>query len=384
LKRQLVRGRPSQRSDSQIRRDEDEIQDTEEILQDVVPLEVPPLMNTMPGPPGASQQPQFGPDLEFRSAQRPRRRVRRTALEEPLEQSVDQTPEQLDVPQPASEPVALDEAFAAEAEPIETNDSPEPLEYVVVRGDVLPKDGENGPRLLADVEPLGASGGPAEFAGELSLMILDTSGEKPRGIARWDFSPEQLTELLGKEPGPTMEFPLQLPAGTPTDRPLEIWARLVPTGADKVLAHAELHLEQPGPFSSVRPQPVVLHERATQRIAEEEPVPEIANDDVENKPVNFSAGDWNGWQVARPDQLGDVSTGRPPQSQWHKAMQPIPTAVNQGRPVAAAAASTSGADDRVARRAKAAVKPPLWSPERSGNSANKPADVPAPAWSPER
>lgn len=389
LKRQLGSGRQSPRERTQIRRDQQKIQDTQEIIKDVLPTEVPPLMNTMPPPPGASQPPQFGPDLNFRPARRPTRGVRRTALEE----RVDQPTEETSVSLAAEEPVALDEAFdeAPAAEdiqeaPEETYEGPEPFQNVLVRGDVLPDDGQSGPRLLVDVEPLGASGGPAEFAGELSLMILDTTGDKPQGIARWDFSPDQLAELLGEDPGPTMEFPLQLPADTPTRQPLEIWARLVPAGGEKVLAHAELHLNRPGEFSSVRPQPVVLQEETAQQVAEEEPANKVANEIVESESVALSAGDWNGWQVARPDQLGGKPPGRrASESQWRKATQPIPTRVNRGRPVVASAEATSADSPHVARRTKAAdVKPPSWTPNRDDLSTPTSDDVKPPTWSPER
>jgi hypothetical protein len=381
LKRQLGYGHQKENPERQIRRDDQRIQDTEEIIrefdQPAIQPGVPSLMDTLPGGSGASQRQEFGPDLEFRPARRSTPGVRRTVLE----QRLDQPQEQLEESWPEADSLALDEAFAVELQqvPEEADDSPEPLQHVVVRGDVLPPDDDQtGPRLLVNVEPLGGSGGPAEFAGGLSLMILDTSGEKPRGIARWDFSPEQLTELLGEELGPTMEFPLQLPADTPTDLPLQIWVRLVPADGEKVLAHSILDLQQPGPFSSVRPQPIVLQ----QEVVQSEPRAE-----VENEPVTFSMGDWNGWQVARPDQLGDDSANRrPSESRWRKATQPIPTMVNQGRPVVVAATeSNPTGEDRVARRAKATdVKPPAWSPDRSGDSVKPSADVSPPAWSPER
>jgi hypothetical protein len=344
------------------------------------------LIDTMPPPPGANQPPQFGPDLEYRPARRLTRGVRRTALEERIEEPAEEPVEQLAEPQAATEPPALDEAFEGEGSPEDSNASPEPFQNVVVRGDILPQNGEHGPRLLVDIEPLGASGGPAEFSGSLSLMVLDTNGQKPRGVARWDFSPEQLAELLGEEPGPTMEFPLQLPADTPTDQPLQIWARLAPTGAEKVLTHADLHLDQPGPFSSVRPQPVALHQQATQPVAEAEPVAATEKDEIENDSVSLSVGDWNGWQVARPDQVGDTTPSRrAPESQWRKATQPIPTSINYGRPVEASAEAKSAEVGRLARRSKTAdVKPPTWSPERSGRSSHTPDDVVPPAWSPER
>jgi len=343
----------------------------------------------MPPPPGASQPPQFGPDLNFRPARRPTRGVRRTVLEERVDQPTEETSESL----AAEEPMALDEAFEQEdaadevqETPEETYEGPEPFQHVLVHGDVLPDDGQSGPRLLVDVEPLGASGGPAEFAGELSLMILDTTGDKPRGIARWDFSPDQLAELLGEDPGPTMEFPLQLPADTPTDQPLEIWARLVPAGGEKSLAHAELHLDHPGQFSSVRPQPVVLQEETARQVAEEEPANEIANEIVESESVALPAGDWNGWQVARPDHSGDKSSSRhPADSQWRKATQPIPTRVNHGRPVVASTEATPADPPRVARRTKTDdVKPPSWTPNRDDLSAPTSDDVKPPTWSPER
>jgi hypothetical protein len=386
LKRQLACGQPTQQSGTQIKRDQQKIKDTQEIIHDVLPSEVPPLINTMPPPSGANQPPEFGPDLEYRRSRRLTPGIRRTALEERPEQSTEQLVRRPEQPRPAAEPLALDEAFEGEEAPEESCASPEPFQSVVVRGDVLPQNGEHGPRLLVEVEPLGASGGPAEFAGGLSLMVLDTNGEKPRGVARWDFSPEQLAKLVGEDAGPTMEFPLQLPAGTPIDQPLQIWARLVPTGAEKVLAHADVHLDQPGPFSSVRPHPVALRQQATPPVAEAAPDSATEKDQVVNDSVSLSTGDWDGWQVARPDQVDDTSPSRQaPESQWRKSTQPIPTSINYGRPIIASAEAKSAAEDRLARRTKATdAKPPTWSPQRDGDSTDKPTDVSAPIWSPER
>jgi len=398
LKRQLSHGSFKQRPDSRVRRGGEEIQDTQEIIRELDQPMAPPLMETMPGsvaPPSPQTHGQ-GPNLDFRPARRQTPNVRRTALERPRDESSVE-PNVLPIEPPDNaQAIDLEEAFAADESitsdeaqellvPEESARSVEPLAHVMVRGDVLPDDGQIGPRLLVDVEPLGASGGQAAFEGELSLMILDVGGEAPRGVARWDFSPEQLTELLGEEAGPSMQFPLQLPADTPTDGQLEIWARLVPAGGEKMLANAALDLQHAGPFSSVRPQVVVVEEP----VVDSEPAEEFLDEpNVVAESDSLSVGEWNGWQVAEPGQHADAASGqRPPASQWRKATQPLPTKVNHGRPVVATAVPEKPAvDERLARRDKAAdVEPPSWSPDRNGSSPIKPAArLAPPAWSPER
>jgi hypothetical protein len=396
LKRQLSQGNFKQRPDSRVRRDEEKIQDTQEIIRELDQPLAPPLMETMPGGSSDVEPREYGPNLEFRPARRQTPNVRRTALEQKrkspqLEPNVLPLEPQDDVPS-----VDLEQAFTADettsdakeedflseasARPIET------LQFVMVRGDVLPQESQGGPRLLVDVEPLGASGGPAAFEGELSLMILDVSGESPRGVARWDFKPEQLTELLGDAAGLTMQFPLQLPAGTPTNGQLEIWARLVPTGGEKVLASAELNLQEAGPFSSEQPQFAAAEEPA-EELADDRHVEPVVEPIVVAESDSMSVGAWNGWEVAQPGQhVERASAQQPPTSQWRKATQPLPTKVNHGRPVVATAEPPqSGTAERVARHDNAApIDPPSWSPDRSGNAVRPADSVAAPSWSPER
>lgn len=367
LKRQLIHNGSSHRRPRSAREQVGPNADEEEMP----PPSVPSLEDTMPGLEGQPEGSggvypledyplEDGPNLEFRPARRPSVNVRRTALElpsEPLEQS-----------EPVVDPEEPSAASLLPEDPVAPYTPTEPLHHVVVHGDVLPESGQTGPRLLANVRPLAASGRAAAFEGAVSLMVLDSSGEKPRGVARWDFAPEQLAQLFPDGVTPTMEFPLQLPADTPIEQPLELWVRLVPTGGAKKLAHAELDLQQAGHFSSVRP-----------RLASLGPVD---HDEPETKPtgaqsatttgnVSLSVGDWNGWEVARPGQKPPSREGaRQPQSSWRRATQPIPALVNQGRPVRPKRAETRATDLRVARRAEPdALQPSAWSPERAGDSA---------------
>jgi hypothetical protein len=184
-----------------------------------------------------------------------------------------------------------------------------------------------------------------------------------------------------------MQFPLQLPPETPADRQLEIWARLLPADGEKVLAHAELNLTEPSPFSSERPELVVLGEQAVEL---ESPDGELAETGqqplVVTESDSLSVGEWDGWQVARPGEHKTAASLQQQVSIWRKATQPLPTKLSHGRPVSATADElAAGGAERIASRDKPAkVEPPAWSPER-GTSAVEPASKLAPrAWSPER
>jgi hypothetical protein len=374
LKRQINSGPGPKKVDSQVKRDEQNVHEEQGVIKQFDQPAVPPLIETLPDDSGAVEPMEYGPRLEYRPARRPNRGVRRTALE----QSARQPAEPLVAPPADAQPIETADApqqAVEEDQPAEPADS---LQQVMVTGSVMPAHENTGPRLLVDVEPLGASGGPAAFEGELSLMVLDTRGSEPRGVARWDFTQQQLAEMLGDQTGPTMEFPLQLPPDAPTDVPLELWVRLVPAGGEKLLAHADVDLQQAGQFSSDEPS----QETVAQPIAAE-PDERAA----ENQTANVSTGDWNGWHLAQPGQVVEAPADRrQAASQWRKATEPIPTAVNYGRPVTADTQATEpAAEDRLARRDKAAdVKPPAWSPVRQGNPAAASTDAAPPAWSPQR
>lgn len=377
LKRQIAWGRQIQRRPTTTR---DREESTQRRTRGQTPRDnlrqpkVPSLDETMPGletpPPGAgARQPvENGPNLKFRSGRRRTPGVRRTMLEEPTEPT---------------------DRVVPDAEPIETAD-PEPpasLRHVVLQGDVLPDDGQSGPRLLVDVQPLAASGRPAAFEGELSLMVLDATDGQPRGIARWDFSPEDLAGLIDQEAGAPMEFPLQLPAETPTDRPIQLWVRLVPDGGEKVLAHCDLDLQQAGQFASEGPRPFVAEQAVA--VADGEPHGQrLATSDQRN----MSLGEWDGWKVARPGHPVKVAARDGLiDSEWRKATQPIPGVVNYGRPVQTRPLAKRKEDARPAapksprpQRTAKAVEPPSWSPDRDAESKPASADVPLPVWSPNR
>jgi hypothetical protein len=378
LKRQMARRQLAlRRSDSTRDRNESAPRRTRQRTHgDSIPLpNVPSLDQTMPElktPPrnsGANQPVENGPNLEFRSVKRqPKAAVRRTNLEEPDESS---------------------ESITPLAEPTETAalEPPGSIRHVALQGDVLPDDGQSGPRLLVDVAPLSASGRQAAFEGELSLMVLDAAGKKQRGIARWDFSPDDLAQLIDQEASEPMQFPLQLPADTPTDRPIQLWVRLVPEGGEKVLTHVELDLRQAGRFASDRPRLMVAEQTGAvtdgpdlgQRIA--------ASDDT-----NMSLGEWDGWHVARPGQPVkiDARDGRP-DTRWRKATQPIPQVENHSRPVRPRSREDNKkqtepipTEPPAPERLAEAIEPPAWSPERDTDAEPASADVSAPVWSPER
>src|SRR5262245_28231987 len=98
-----------------------------------------------------------------------------------------------------------------------------PAKFVQIRGEVVANESGGGPRLAVDVEAMSAEFEPTSAVGAVSLMLLEPkSGGAPISWARWDYSAADAQALLkaSSHPG-TMQFHLELPADTATDRPME-------------------------------------------------------------------------------------------------------------------------------------------------------------------
>ena len=239
--------------------------------------------------------------------------------------------------------------------------APGPPRHVWLNGQVFPGDDRSGARLLVDVEPLADGGGPATFAGELSLMLLDPAAEPgSRSVARWDFSAAQIEETAERVAnGRAMRFRLQLPPDAAVSGPVELWVRLVDDKAGKLLAHADVELGKRDQFSSIRPAP------AANPLVADSPDRAVAE-------TRVAAGrpGWSQWQVARPGESNLLSerTGRA-EGSWQAAATPPPAAL--GRPVPEVvpasldreAPAPASSDDRYATE-QPVVAPPSWSPTR--------------------
>jgi hypothetical protein len=246
-----------------------------------------------------------------------------------------------------------------------------PPQHVWLDGEVIPGEGGDGARLLVDVEPLSADGGPATFRGALSLMVLDPHSEQDaRCLARWDFPADKLRQEAEQvADGRAMRFRLQLPPEAAVGWPVELWARLVDDEAGKVLAHVGIDLNQPAHFSSIRQAA-----SAGQHFADE-----AADNALAATRTIAQRPGWSEWKTAGPGESNLLAerTGRA-EGQWRTAAEPPPAAAlglpspATVTPAAAQSIAQAGAgDDRyavpseasgAAGRTMAAV--PHWSPTR--------------------
>lgn len=256
----------------------------------------------------------------------------------------------------------------------------DPATDIVLRGEVVLDDPQNGPRLLLVVEPMTAAGERANFQGRLSLLVLDPAARaKEQQLARWDFTPEELAGMATtSENGTAYELPLQLPVGAPSDRQLELWARLIPEDGEKVLGRTTMDVSREGRFASVEVQPV---KKQRQRLVVQAASAEMPVEPKRILPRHRPnlVSDENGWRTAKP---GDVAR-RPKVSQsateWKLATQPVPevesTPIVASRPLEHD--SRSGSGDRYSDAAA-----PEWSPERAVDDSG--ASAAEAAWSPTR
>jgi hypothetical protein len=251
-------------------------------------------------------------------------------------------------------------------------------EQVVLRGQIVRDEGAAGPRILAHVEPRLSSGQPVAFRGPMSLMVLDPNREgHAASIARWDFGTEDLGQAAVRTAeGTTLEFPLQLPPEAPTDRPVELWARLLRVDGQKLLAHATIDLSRPGQFCSAVPTslPTVAH------------TVQIVDSSAPSAETPAAVVRKTDWQVARPDgPLNQVTNQNEARSEWRTATQPIPFVPPAVERIASPQpVISSPARPKSTFRTEPAEKRPTqiapdWSPERTEHAATA-----VPVWSPLR
>ena len=279
-------------------------------------------------------------------------------------------------------------------------------------GEVVENAG-GGSRLLVDVAPLTSDGEPASYFGGLSLMVLapGNSGQ-PQSLARWDFSAEDAQAAIAEtDHGRAMRFYLELPVDAAIDEPVQLWARLLPETGEKLLAHADIDFQQPGPFSSVV-DPAAPRESADQQeqkmaieqSGQDEP-DEISMQVVEHdrdeprRPIQVDVTDGS-WSVARPDEpQGFAPHENEPTGSWRTASEPLPTiaAPSRGKEFSRQPSRVRAATRSVERAAYTEIanalpprrfEMPTWSPERAGIPAASdkrgPRTATLPAWSPDR
>jgi hypothetical protein len=251
-------------------------------------------------------------------------------------------------------------------------------EQVILRGQVVAKEAEAWPRVLVDVEPISLSGEPAAFRGSLSLMVLDPCRVGyATSVARWDFSAEDLEHATVRTTeGTALEFPLQLPPGTATAGPVELWVRLLRDDGRKLLAHATIDLRRAGEFCSAGRATLPTVARAVQ----------VVDTSLPSMDALAGAVRKTDWQVARPDDpASPASNASEPTSGWRTATQPIPMAPQAAEQYASPQppinrASTLEPVRETKSPAKMATRAvPDWSPERT--EGPKPE---VPDWAPTR
>jgi len=270
---------------------------------------------------------------------------------------------------------------AAYEEPV-VDDTPSPVTSVAVLGEVVTKNGANGPRVLVEVVPLDAAGESTEFEGELSVMFLAPGADDARALARWDFSAEELPQFVRQSAaGTSFAFPLQLPPKTPTQKPLELWVRLVPSEGDKLLGRTSIDLGRPGRFASDEPQSAEPVAQAASAVVRS-PCPSA----VQVEPRMYED---NGWSVALPGDVAETNGASLPQAdaKWRKATQPVPIVESRppqpdplDEPLDAFEEFDRNREEQGGSHRTPAASP--WSPQRVDEV---PAQVPtAPSWAPTR
>ncbi|MEX2091756.1 MAG: hypothetical protein WD971_03715 [Pirellulales bacterium] len=250
---------------------------------------------------------------------------------------------------------------------------------VVLRGEVRLDDQESGPRVLLEVEPVADDGELAEFHGSLSLLVLDLAArEKEQQLARWDFQPADLEPMVKPtERGASFEFPLQLPADAPTNRPLELWVRLLPEEGEKLLGRTTMDLGRAGRFASAEVTPIREKRQSVRVAVAELPIEPSRRKAIRTTGINDQQ---SGWQTAKPGDKAKPQAASKTGSEWKVATRPVPevesTPVVESEPVHSYLPPSTESD----RYSDAAA--PQWSPERPDGGAGEPH--PEPAWSPTR
>jgi hypothetical protein len=321
------------------------------------PPEVPPLEET-------SQRPAASPQTSPAPTSRPPDGQSPSAPEPPPTRSAPAAPPSTESA-PAADPAsdgepplfvvpAVEPGADESAVEFRTPSAAGPPQTVWLDGEVIPGNDHAGARLLVDVEPLSADGGPATFAGTLSLMVLDPGDQQgDRSLARWDFTPDQLRQAA--EPvsgGRAMRLRLQLPADVTVRRPVELWARLVDDEAGKLLTHVGVDLGQPQHFSSIHRRPSADGQLAA------------TTDDralLQSRTLAQRPG-WSQWRIARPGESNLLAerTGRA-EGHWQAAAEPAPAAA-VGLP--SLPANMAPVEDLPELPPAEQVPLPTWSPTR--------------------
>jgi hypothetical protein len=223
---------------------------------------------------------------------------------------------------------------------------------------------------MVEVEPLDVTARTMQFSGRLSLMILAPNEDGGRqSLARWDFAAEEVQSAVDTATEDhIIRFYLELPPDTPAPDSTEIWARLLPQGGNKLLAHAAINLREPGRFSSLS-EPPVRRTRAEDRPA----AAAVYEGTPSNPPAVHAQLNDAGWTIARPGEPAKLELAADDsEDQWRPSSEPMPTMIARRAPARRQPrVSRTAPRSQTSRTAAAKTRLPTgWSPDR-------PADAPA-------
>jgi hypothetical protein len=291
------------------------------------------------------------------------------------------------------------EQVAAEVEVPSAVASAVVLSGEVRLGDAADDDAERGPRVLLHVEPVAEDGQLAEFDGRLSLLVLDPAArEKEQQLARWDFAADDLEPLAtNTKQGRSYEFPLQLPAEAPANRPLELWVRMTPEDGKKILGRTTLDLGRAGRFASAKlesakaeakkpSRPVVKLASAEEPVESEVPI-NSARRGADTTCRTDSELQQSGWATVKPgDAAKSPASKTRVATEWKMATRPVPEL--EAAPIVESKAIPAKTRPSSEGERYDVAAGPAWSPERPGKGGNNGDDETEspqePAWSPTR
>ncbi|MEM6798747.1 MAG: hypothetical protein AAF589_04465 [Planctomycetota bacterium] len=206
----------------------------------------------------------------------------------------------------------------------------EPLAEALLAVDSLALAVRKGPieatdeaTLVVLVQPRDAAGRATLFQGEAAMLLRDPSRDLQEAtLVRWDFSgPEVSSAWRDVDREPVLDFAVVTPGDIPTDRPLELWVRLIDAAGNKTLAKANVVIDQLSQPTKQRaleaiatgplpPPPAAVPSAAVAATSDAEPSEATRTDGWASRSSGSeSASDTpaaTGWRGSSPDHGSDI------------------------------------------------------------------------------
>ena len=203
------------------------------------------------------------------------------------------------------------------------------------------------------------------------MLLVPNDDGSHESLARWDFAPSAAQAATCEIHGqPAIQFPLELPPETPIVESTQLWVRIHPRDAGKLLAHLPIDLHAP---ASEKPD---LSDTVT-KFAESSGFPLIRSIApvmaTSSQPIRAELND-AGWAIARPgEKLEENGNTAMSGGQWRTSTQPIiePPSSTKLPPVHTSITNTvrpapvKQAEDAIATERS---KPTRWAPQRANDS----------------